>query len=65
MVQRWIYNDVGSSCPVEWSWENWVDYFDKENERTDSANISKTFQLLSVFSFLFFLSFYFVNVLYN
>jgi len=59
-----IYNDVGSSSSVEWSWENWVDYFDKENERMDSANISKTFKLVPVFLFIF-LSFYFVNVLYN
>ena len=59
-----IYNDVGSSSSVEWSWENWVNYFDKENEIMDSANISKTFKLVPVFLFIF-LSFYFVNVLYN
>lgn len=64
MVQRRIYNDVGSSSSVERSWENWVEYFDKENKRMDSANMSKTFKLVPVFLFIF-LSFYFVNVFYN
>ena len=64
MVQRRIYNDVGSSSSVEQSWENWVEYFDKENERMDSANMSKKFKLVPVFLFIFW-SFYFVNVFYN
>ena len=55
IVQRRIYNDVGSSSSVEWSWENWVDYFDKEKERMDSANISKMFKLVPVFLFIFFI----------